>query len=152
MSHSPYPYTETEKALAEGCSWLSELLLPIDERSYEDPNDIFDQISSYFSNALNILEYHGSENVQVGTAPAEGYELEDYPELPIFEKRVTDPKAMEAHAWLEKRLNGLENISAIPDPLTADTVMLIIDGYREQCARQLAWEKRAMDSEIEYEP
>ncbi|WP_410950960.1 hypothetical protein [Pseudomonas sp. S1(2024)] len=146
MSYEIYPYTAAEKSLVEGCALLSDLLLPIDERAIEDSEDLFEQIRHHFGEALSALEHHAIEIEQVGT------ENTDEGEFPVLREKVRDPQLKEAFDTLKGHLNGLESIQSVPDLLTGDTVLLVIEGYREHFAAQLAKEKTAILSEPSLDP
>ncbi|MDT8925293.1 hypothetical protein RBE51_21090 [Pseudomonas taiwanensis] len=141
MSYEIYPYTAAEKSLVEGCDLLSDLLLPIDQRAIEDPEDLFEQIRHHFGEALSALEQHAIEIEQVGT------ESTDEGDCPVFREKVIDPQLKEAFDTLKGHLNGLEAIQNVPDLLTGDTILLVIEGYREHFAPQLAKEKAAILAE-----
>lgn len=141
MSYEIYPYTAAEKSLVEGCALLSDLLLPIDQRAIEDLEELFEQIRHHFGQALSALEHHAIEIEQVGT------ESTDEGEFPVFRDKVVDPQFKEAFDTLKGHLNGLESIQTVPDLLTGDTVLLVIEGYREHFAPQLAKEKAVILAE-----
>lgn len=141
MSYETYPYTAAEKSLVEGCALLSDLLLPIDQRAIENPEDLFEQIRHHFGEALSALEHHAIEIEQVGT------ESTDEGEFPVFREKVIDPQLKEAFDALKGHLNGFESIQNVPDLLTGDTILLLIEGYREHFASQLANEKTAILAE-----
>jgi hypothetical protein len=145
MIHDPHPYTSADTSLAEGCVRLSDLLMPIDQREMEDPDALFEQIRFYFSQALEALSDRAFEPVQVGV------EETSFGQFPLYEKRVVDQQAMLDLDWLKNRLNGLEAIQDVPDPLTGDSIMLIIEGYRKRCALQLAEEAMLITAEPNFD-